>query len=37
MAPSDIDFVYPVPISLSFAENRAMLPFQIGAYGKSTG
>jgi len=29
MAPSDIDLVYPVSISLGFAKNRAMLPFQV--------
>jgi hypothetical protein len=29
MAPSDINLVYSVSISLRFAENRAMLPLQV--------
>jgi hypothetical protein len=29
MAPSNIDLIYPVSISLGFAENCAMLPLQV--------
>jgi hypothetical protein len=29
MAPSDVDLVHSVPITLSFAENRAALPLQV--------